>query len=66
MKMITAIVNKKDAAKVCEALAQAGFFFTKMAIIFRLDIDKGRKSVYNKRIINILSFFGASQARKSL
>lgn len=31
MKMITAIVNKKDAGDVCEALAQEKFYFTKMA-----------------------------------
>mgnify|MGYP000103611176 FL=1 len=31
MKMITAIVNKKDAGSVCDALMQEGFFFTKMA-----------------------------------
>ncbi len=31
MKMITAIVNKKDAMNVCEALAEAGFSLTKMA-----------------------------------
>ncbi len=31
MKMITAIVNKKDADEVCHALTEEGFFFTKMA-----------------------------------
>lgn len=31
MKMVTAIVNKKDAGDVCNALTEAGFFFTKMA-----------------------------------
>ncbi|MBQ8685993.1 MAG: cyclic-di-AMP receptor [Clostridia bacterium] len=31
MKMITAIVNKKDAAEVCDALAEERFSFTKMA-----------------------------------
>ena len=31
MKMITAIVNKKDAGSVCDALTKAGYFFTKMA-----------------------------------
>jgi len=31
MKMITAIVNKADADMVCNALAEAGFAFTKMA-----------------------------------
>lgn len=31
MKMITAIVNKKDASEVCDALAADGFAFTKMA-----------------------------------
>ena len=31
MKMITAIVNKKDAGEVCEALSEGGFAFTKMA-----------------------------------
>lgn len=29
--MITAIVNKKDAGSVCDALTKAGYFFTKMA-----------------------------------
>lgn len=29
MKMITAIVNKKDAQEVCQSLTEAGFFFTK-------------------------------------
>ena len=31
MKMITAIVNKKDANEVCDALANEKFTFTKMA-----------------------------------
>ena len=31
MKMITAIVNKKDALEVCDALSEAGYTFTKMA-----------------------------------
>ena len=31
MKMITAIVNKKDAGSVCDALTKEGYFFTKMA-----------------------------------
>lgn len=31
MKMITAIVNKKDTDVVCKALTEAGFYFTKMA-----------------------------------
>lgn len=31
MKMITAIVNKKDANEVCDALADAKFSFTRMA-----------------------------------
>ena len=31
MKMITAIVNKKDAGEVCDALAEEKFPFTKMA-----------------------------------
>ena len=31
MKMITAIVNKKDAGEVCDALAEERFVFTKMA-----------------------------------
>ena len=31
MKMITAIVNKKDANEVCDALATEKFTFTKMA-----------------------------------
>ncbi len=33
MKMITAIVNKKDINRVCTSLTEAGFFFTKMASI---------------------------------
>ena len=31
MKMITAIVNKKDAGEVCDALAEAKIPFTRMA-----------------------------------
>ena len=31
MKMITAIVHKKDAANVCSVLSQNGFEFTKLA-----------------------------------
>ena len=31
MKMITAIVNKTDAAEVCDSLAEGNFVFTKMA-----------------------------------
>ena len=31
MKMITAIVNRKDSNEVCRALMEAGFYFTKMA-----------------------------------
>lgn len=31
MKMITAIVNKKDAGEVCKALTSGGYQFTKMA-----------------------------------
>jgi uncharacterized protein YaaQ len=31
MKMITAIVNRKDAGEVCDALAEERFAFTKMA-----------------------------------
>lgn len=31
MKMITAIVNKKDANEVCDALTEQKFSFTKMA-----------------------------------
>ncbi len=31
MKMITAIISKKDSDEVCRALAQGGFYFTKMA-----------------------------------
>lgn len=31
MKMITAIVNKRDTNDVCDALTQAKFIFTKMA-----------------------------------
>ena len=31
MKMITAIVNKRDATKVCEALTNSGVEFTRLA-----------------------------------
>lgn len=31
MKMITAIVNKKDSGEVCKALTDSGFFYTKVA-----------------------------------
>ena len=31
MKLITAIVNKKDTYFVCDALSEAGFFFTKIS-----------------------------------
>ena len=31
MKLITAIINKKDAVCVCDSLTEAGFFFTKLA-----------------------------------
>ena len=31
MKLITAIINKKDASFVCDSLTQAGFFFTRLA-----------------------------------
>lgn len=31
MKMVTAIVNRKDSNEVCLALTDAGFYFTKMA-----------------------------------
>lgn len=31
MKLITAIINKKDASCVCDALTETGFFFTKLA-----------------------------------
>ena len=31
MKMITAIVSRKDAAEVCSALTESGFYFTRMA-----------------------------------
>lgn len=31
MKLITAVVNRKDASEVCQALTEAGFYFTKMA-----------------------------------
>ncbi len=31
MKMITAIINKKDAGSVCSALIDEGYYFTKTA-----------------------------------
>ncbi len=31
MKMITAIVNKKDSGEVCKHLTNEGFFYTKIA-----------------------------------
>ncbi len=31
MKMITAVISKKDSDEVCGALAEAGYYFTKMA-----------------------------------
>ena len=31
MKMITAIVNRKDSGSVCNALTREGFYFTKIA-----------------------------------
>ncbi len=31
MKMITAIVNRKDSDSVCDALTKGGFIFTKIA-----------------------------------
>lgn len=31
MKMITAIISKKDSDEVCRALTEAGYYFTKMA-----------------------------------
>lgn len=31
MKMITAIIQKKDATQICDALKEANFSFTKMA-----------------------------------
>lgn len=31
MKLITAIVNRKDAGEVCQALTEAGFYFTRIA-----------------------------------
>ena len=31
MKMITAIVNKRDSGEVCAALTEAGYYFTRMA-----------------------------------
>ena len=31
MKLITAIVNKRDSGEVCRGLTEAGFYFTKIA-----------------------------------
>ncbi len=31
MKLITAVISKKDSEEVCQALAEGGFYFTKMA-----------------------------------
>ena len=31
MKMITAIISKKDSDEVCRALSEGGYYFTKMA-----------------------------------
>lgn len=31
MKMITAIVNRKDAGEVCRALTEAGYYLTKLS-----------------------------------
>ena len=31
MKLITAIVNRRDTSEVCAALTDAGFYFTRMA-----------------------------------
>ena len=31
MKMITAIINRKDALEVCDSLTESGFFFTKLS-----------------------------------
>lgn len=31
MKLVTAIINKKDASCVCDSLTEAGFFFTKLS-----------------------------------
>lgn len=31
MKLITAIVNKRDSGEVCRALSEAGYYFTKIA-----------------------------------
>ena len=31
MKMITAIISKKDTSEVCASLTEAGFYFTRMA-----------------------------------
>lgn len=31
MKLITAIINKRDTGEVCAALTEAGYYFTRMA-----------------------------------
>ncbi len=31
MKMITAIINRKDSPEVCDSLTESGFFFTKLS-----------------------------------
>lgn len=31
MKLITAIINKRDSGEVCRCLSEAGFYFTKIA-----------------------------------
>ena len=31
MKMLTAIINRRDAGTVCEALTAAGFYYTRVA-----------------------------------
>ncbi len=31
MKLITAIINKRDSGEVCHSLSEAGFYFTKIA-----------------------------------
>lgn len=33
MKMITAIINKKDSGQVCKVLSENGFIYTKVATI---------------------------------
>ena len=39
MKMITAIINKRDAGEVCDALSESRFSFTKMATMLKLKIQ---------------------------